>query len=171
MCFALIWQFSTATYYRIAGNFNGGKFWRFWRFPARPSKFNPSNFEGNTVFGKRHWPSVKIFSVKYLKSQHPSKFPLSKFPAIRYLVLCTYQCHPPPTLPCGLTYFYRGFDREYRPNPGDIDISFQQPIIALQFNLCITLYTGFPEVSGKNIESKHSVRLIVICMYQMAPLP
>ena len=73
--------------YRIVENFDGGKFWWFWRFPARPSKFNPSNFVGNTVFGKRHWPSVKIFSVKYLKSQHLSKFPPIKIS--RYTIYST----------------------------------------------------------------------------------
>ena len=41
-------------------------------------------------------------------------------------------------LPRGLTYFYRGFDSKYRPK--DIDIFFQQPIIALQFNLSMILY-------------------------------
>ena len=30
-------------WYRIAQNFDGGKFWHFWCFPGRPSKFNPSN--------------------------------------------------------------------------------------------------------------------------------
>ena len=34
--------------------------------------------------GKRQWPSVKIFSIKYLKSQYPSKFPLPKFSTIQY---------------------------------------------------------------------------------------
>ena len=70
--------------YRIAQNFDGGNFWRFWRFPARPSKFNPSNclktIQRFQVYGERQWPSVKIFSVKYLKSQNPSKFlPRQKF--------------------------------------------------------------------------------------------
>ena len=43
----------------------------------------------------------------------------------------------PTSLPRGLIYFYRGFDSKYRPNPGDIDIFFQQSI-ALQFNLSIS---------------------------------
>ena len=47
----------------------------------------------------------------------------------------------PTPLPRGLTYFYRGFDNEYCPNPGDIDIFSLQPIVALKFNLCITFYT------------------------------
>ena len=51
----------------------------------------------------------------------------------------------PHPLPCGLTYFYRGFDNEYHPNPGDIDIFFQQPIMALQFKLYITFYTFWQE--------------------------
>ena len=45
----------------------------------------------------------------------------------------------------GLTYSYRGFSSEYRPNPIDIDIFFQQPIIALQFNPSITRYTFWQE--------------------------
>ena len=71
--------------YRIVQNFDGGKFWRFWRFPARPSKFNPSyclkTIQPLQVCGEKQWPSVKIFSVKYLKSQYPSKFC-----AIRYIM-------------------------------------------------------------------------------------
>ena len=59
----------------------------------------------------------------------------------------------PTPLPRGLTYFYRGFDSEYFPNPGDIDIFFQQPIIAI----CPLHFI----LSGKNTESKHSVGLIV----------
>ena len=62
--------------YRIAENFDSGKFWR---FPARPSKFNQSNYlktiQYLQVYSERQWPSFKIFSVKYLKSQYPSKFP------------------------------------------------------------------------------------------------
>ena len=36
------------------------------------------------VYSERQSPSVKIFSVKYLKSQYPSKFPLVKI--LRYTV-------------------------------------------------------------------------------------
>ena len=57
--------------YCIAENFDGRKFWRFWRFPARPSKYNLSNclktVQHLQVYGERQWPPVKIFSVKYLK--------------------------------------------------------------------------------------------------------
>ena len=63
-----------------------GKFWCFWCFLARPSKFNLSNtIYYLQVHGERQWPSVKIFSIKYLKSQYPLKFPPSKFCAIRYI--------------------------------------------------------------------------------------
>ena len=64
--------------YRIAQNFDGGKFWCFWRFPARPTKFNPSNWKTTQhlqAYGERQWPSITIFSVKYLKSRYLSKFP------------------------------------------------------------------------------------------------
>ena len=68
--------------YFIAQNFDGGKFWRFWHFPARPLKFNSSNFlktiQRLQVYGEIQWPSIKIFSVKYLKSEYPSKFPSVK---------------------------------------------------------------------------------------------
>ena len=33
----------------------------------------------------------------------------------------------PTPLPCGLTYFYREFDSEYRPNPGVVDIFSNSP--------------------------------------------
>ena len=62
--------------YRIAQNFDRGKFWRFWCFPARPSKFNPSNcsltIQCLQVYGERQWPSVKIFeeSVSVKISPH-----------------------------------------------------------------------------------------------------
>ena len=76
----------TTIIYRIVQNFDRGKFWRFWHFPARPSKFNPSNcfktIQHLLVYGKRQWPSVKLFSVKYLNSQYPSKFPPVK------IILC-----------------------------------------------------------------------------------
>ena len=83
--------------YRIKQNFDGGKFWRFWHFPARPSKFNPSNclktVQHLQVYGERQWPSVTIFSVKYLKSWYPSKFPPVKICAIRYIYVY-YWCAP-----------------------------------------------------------------------------
>ena len=68
---------------------------KFWCFPARPSKFNPSSclktIEHLQVYGERQWPPVKIFSIKYMKSQYPSKFPPSKFCAIRYIPSLRYQ--------------------------------------------------------------------------------
>ena len=81
--------------YRIAQNFDGQKFWRFWHFPARPSKFNLlKTIQHSQVYGERQWPTVKIFSVKYLKSRYPSNFLLSKFCAIRlrYMFYC-HQIH------------------------------------------------------------------------------
>ena len=69
-------------------NFDGGKFWRFWRFPDRP-KFYPSNclktLQHLQVYGERQWPSIKIFSVRYLKSKYLSKFPPVKI--LRYTVV------------------------------------------------------------------------------------
>ena len=48
-----------------------GKFWCFWHFPARLSKFNPSNclktIQHSQVHGERQRPSVKIFSIKYFE--------------------------------------------------------------------------------------------------------
>ena len=42
------------------------------------------------MYGERQWPSVKIFSVKYLKSQYPSKFPPLK---ILLYTVCTFYIH------------------------------------------------------------------------------
>ena len=38
-----LFSFQFPTKYCIAQNFDGGKFWCFWHFPARLSKFNQSN--------------------------------------------------------------------------------------------------------------------------------
>ena len=70
--------------YRKAQNSDGGKFWHFWCFPARPSNCLKNN-TALQVCGERQWLSVKIFSVKYLKSQYLSKFPPVKI--LRYTVV------------------------------------------------------------------------------------
>ena len=81
--------------YRIAQNFDGGKFWRFWCFPARLSKFNPLNclktIQHLEVYGERQWPSVKIISIKYLKSQYPSKFCAIRYVYNSMLCMCKVQ--------------------------------------------------------------------------------
>ena len=78
-------------FYHIAQNFDGGKFWRFWHFPARQSKFNPS------IFQKQY----SVYRCMVKDSNHPSKyfpsniwrvtmcqnFPPSKFCAIRYVAI------------------------------------------------------------------------------------
>ena len=75
--------------YHIAQILTGGNFWCFWCFPAGPSKFNLSNcfktIQHLQVYGKGQWPSIKIFFVKYLKSQY-----LSKFPHIKILCYTVY---------------------------------------------------------------------------------
>ena len=78
-------------------------FWRSWHFPARPSKFNLSDYlktiQRLQVYGERQWPSVKIFSIKYLKSRYPSNFPTSKFCAIWYFlghIVSTHKITPDP---------------------------------------------------------------------------
>ena len=70
----------------------GGGFWRFWCFPARPSKFNLSNclrtIQRLQVYGERQWRSIKILSIKYLKSQYPSKFLPVKILHYKVLKFC-----------------------------------------------------------------------------------
>ena len=77
--------------YRITGNFDGGKYWRFWRF--QPDRQNLTRqILSNRAFNERLWPSVKIFSVKYLKSQCPSKFAtvkISRYTVYVILHSCT----------------------------------------------------------------------------------
>ena len=72
-----------STIYRIAGNFDGGKFWCFWRFPARPSKLNPSIFKPIQYLVKDTDHPSKIFH-QIFKVSIRQNLPLSKFPAIRY---------------------------------------------------------------------------------------
>ena len=50
--------------YHIVQNFDGGKFWRFWHFQARPSKFNLSN-----CFKK-----YSLYRCMVKDSNHPSKY-------------------------------------------------------------------------------------------------
>ena len=50
-----------------------------------------------------------------------------KFCAGSYVRYAPINVTPHPS-PCGLTYFYRGFDSEYRPNLGDIDIFSNSPL-------------------------------------------
>ena len=49
------------------------RLWHFWCFPARLAKLNPLNFlkalQHLQVYGEKQWPSVKTFSVKFLKSK------------------------------------------------------------------------------------------------------
>ena len=61
-------QYNVQRRYCIAQNFDGGKFWCFWHFPDRPSKFNLSN-----CLKKQY--SVYRCIVK--DSDHPSKYFLS----------------------------------------------------------------------------------------------
>ena len=61
--------------YLIAQNFDRGKFWHFWHFPARPSNLTCQNYLKAIVFTGVWWKTVTIcqnISVKYLKSQYPS---------------------------------------------------------------------------------------------------
>ena len=67
----------------------------------------------------------------------------------------------PHPLPYGLTYFYKEFDSEYCPNPGDIDIFFQQPILALKFNLSDYILYFLARILKV---STCSVGLIVTCI-------
>ena len=83
----------------IAETFDDGKFWCFWWFPVRKSKFNPYIFKCVTEFTDEWWKSVTIHPVKYLMNHYSSTFLLSKFCTVWYMrkakvwpSLCLYVC-------------------------------------------------------------------------------
>ena len=65
--------------------------------------------------------------------------------------------HPPPLW---INIFYRGFDNEYCPNPGDIDIFWPKA----HYSTSIQSLPLHFILAGKNIESKHRVGLTVTCI-------
>ena len=69
------WSIHYKSRYRIAGNFDGGNFDVFDAFQPDCQNLTCQIFKAIQWFGKRQWPFIKIFPIKYLKSQHPSKFP------------------------------------------------------------------------------------------------
>lgn len=79
------------------------------------------------------------------------------------LCTCIYQIHLPP-LSCGIPYFYRVCDCECRPIPGYIDIlcTFSNGLkVPCKLNLLVA--TAVCQDHYQN-RSKHSVRLLVICI-------
>ena len=68
-----------------------GNFWRFWRFPARPSKFNPSNCLNSTAFTGVLWKTVtirqNIFRITFEESVSVK--------ILRYTVLIFPSCREP----------------------------------------------------------------------------
>ena len=75
--------------YRIAGNFDGGKYWRFWRFQPDRQNLTRQIFKAIQRLVKDCDHPSKYFPSNIWKVSVRQNFPPSKFPAIRYMLFCT----------------------------------------------------------------------------------
>ena len=78
--------YSTLYNYRIAGNFDGGKYWRFWRFQPDRQNLTRQIFKAIQRLVKDCDHPSKYFPSNIWKVSVRQNFPPSKFPAIRYLL-------------------------------------------------------------------------------------